>query len=224
MTDQDNLIEFLEQFAMERRVEMFDRVLAERTRYLTVVLEDIFQPHNASAVMRSCDGFGIQDIHVIENNNRFRVSRDVALGSDKWLTIHHYSSRSNNTLRAYNHLRKEGYRIVATVPDQESKTLEEFDLEKGKVALVFGTELNGLSEEAIINADESIYIPMFGFTGSFNISVSAAIILHHLVFKLRNSAINWHLSQSEEAGVKLKWLKKSIRNSGLLEKQFLKML
>ncbi len=224
MTDQDALIEYLEQFAMERRVETLNRILAGRTRYITIVLEDIFQPQNASAVMRSCDGFGIQDVHVIENSNRFRVSRDVALGSDKWLTINHYYSKGNNTIRAYNHLRKEGYRIVATVPDRQSKTLDEFDLEKGKVALVFGTELKGLSEEAINNADESLYIPMHGFTGSFNISVSAAIIIHHLVLKLRKSKINWHLSPSEASDVKLKWLKKSIKNSARLEKQFLKML
>lgn len=220
--DVDGLIQFLQQFALERRVEIFDRVLAERTRYITVVLEDIYQSQNASAVLRSCDGFGIQDVHIIENRNRFSISRDVALGSDKWLTLHKYSSRGNNTEKAFEALKRDGYRIVATVPSPGATLLEDFELERSRTALVFGTEQTGLSKEAINLADEHLYIPMYGFTGSLNISVSVAVILHHLTNELRRSPLDWHLTHEEAAAVKLLWLRKTIRRSELLEKQFLK--
>ncbi len=216
-----DLVKFLEQFVTENRVELFDQVLKNRTRYITVGLEDIYQSQNASAVLRTSDCFGLQDIHIIENKNKYDVNPDVALGSSKWLNLNKYNQKENNTLDAIKNLRGQGYRIVATTPHTDDVNLEDFDLNKGKVALFFGTELHGLSELMIENADEYLKIPMYGFTESFNISVSAAIILHHLTNKLRNSNIEWRLSESEQEEIKLEWLKNTIKKSSMLVDEFL---
>jgi tRNA (guanosine-2'-O-)-methyltransferase len=217
----EKLIRHLEQFITERRSLLINRVLSQRTRYITVVLEDIFQSHNASAVLRSCDCFGIQDVHIIENRNTYLVNPDVALGSDKWLTLYTYSRDRNNTRDALAELKKKGYRIVTASPHANGSTPEEFDLHKGKTALVFGTELEGLTADAAAMSDESLTIPMVGFTESLNISVTVAIILHQLTEKLRKSDIPWQLSATENMQVKLQWLKNSIRGSGAIEKSFL---
>jgi tRNA (guanosine-2'-O-)-methyltransferase len=217
----EKLIPYLEQFITERRSQLIRQILSQRTRYVTVVLEDIYQSHNASAVLRSCDCFGIQDVHIIENRNTYQVNPDVALGSHKWLTLYKYTREQNNTADTLAGLKKKGYRIVATSPHASGCTLEEFDLHRGKTALVFGTELEGLTAEAAAMADETLTIPMVGFTESLNISVTVAIILYHLTDRLRKSDINWKLSATENLQVKLQWLKNSISRSDTIEKSFL---
>jgi tRNA (guanosine-2'-O-)-methyltransferase len=216
-----NLIRHLEQFITERRLHLINHVLSQRTRYITVVLEDIYQSHNASAVLRSCDCFGIQDVHIIENRNTYQVNPDVALGSNKWLTLYKYTRDHNNTLDALAGLKKKGYRIVTASPHADACTPDEFDLHKGKIALVFGTELEGLSADAAAMADETLTIPMVGFTESLNISVTVAILLHQLTERLRKSELPWQLSATENRQVKLQWLKNSIRGSDTIEKSFL---
>ena len=215
------LTKYLEQFITTERLELFYKLLNQRTRYITVVLEDIYQSQNASAVLRTADCFGIQDVHIIENKNEYQINPDVALGASKWLNLVKYNKQENNTLEAISHLRQKGYRIVATTPHTQDVNLENFDLTQGKTALFFGTELRGLSNEMIDNADEFLKIPMFGFTESFNISVSAAIILHHLTTSLRKSKINWQLSDNEKEEILLEWLKKTIKKSSLLIDDFL---
>ena len=217
------LIEFLSGFVTPRRLALFDRIIDRRTRYITVVLEDIYQPHNASAVLRSCECFGVQDVHIIENRNRYRVNPDVALGSSQWLSLKKYQSSENNTQHALSGLKKAGYRLVATVPGKRnSKSLDEFSLDKGKVAILFGTEMKGLSREAMNMSDEFLYIPMVGFTDSLNISVSVAVILYQLTSKLRMSDLFWELSEEEKTGIKLAWLKQTVKKSDLLIERFLK--
>ena len=219
MTDQ--LIKHLEQFITARRLKLFNTRLNYRTRYLTIVLEDIFQPHNASAVLRSCDCFGVQDVHIIENRNAYRINPDVTLGSNNWLTLKRYNASSNNTLDALESLKKEGYRIVAATPHRMDCLLENLDLRKGKVALFFGSEQDGLSPTALELADEFVRIPMVGFTESLNISVSAAICIYSLTSIIRRSDLPWQLTDEEKKQLKLAWLKNSIRNSALIERGFL---
>ena len=217
----EKLLDYLLDFVSENKKQLFEKIIQSRTKHITVILEDIFQPHNASAVLRTCDCFGIQDVHIIENKNIYEVNPDVALGSSKWLNLYKYNSTDNNTIEAFNSLREKGYRIVATTPHENNCLLEELNLDS-KIALVFGTELEGLSEIAINNADEFVKIPMYGFTESFNISVSAAIILHFLTEKLKKSNINWELSEKEIIDIKLNWVKNVVKRSDLLEKKFLK--
>lgn len=218
-----SLLEYLSTFITPERLALFDKVLNDRTRYLTVVLEDIFQPQNASAVLRTCDCFGIQNVHVIENRNTFNVNKEVALGASKWLTIQKYNQNENNSLDAIYALRKQGYRIVATSPHRNDQSLNNFDLLKGKAALVFGSELPGISEMIMNEADEFLKIPMYGFTESFNISVSAALVLYHLSTKLRElKQTEWKLSDAEKDEIKLHWIKNTVKRSHLLEERFLK--
>lgn len=213
-------LEFLSGYLTESRRKLFDRVIRYRTRYITVVLEDIYQPHNASAVLRSADLTGVQDIHIIENRNQYRVNPEVAMGSSKWLNLIKYNEKEDNTLAAYEALRRKGYRIVATTPHTRDRLLEEIPVE-GKMALVFGTELNGLSETAIAEADEYLKIPMYGFTESYNISVSAALTLFTLTEKMRRSSVKWQLSEEEKLDILVEWAKRTIKHAELYEKEFL---
>lgn len=212
-------LNFLSGYLTQNRRQLFDKVIQHRTRHITVVLEDIFQPHNASAVLRSADLTGIQDIHIIENRNQYHVNPEVAMGSSKWLNLIKYNDTGNNTLAAYDALRKTGYRIVATTPHTNDQTLDEIPLD-GKMALVFGTELKGLSETAIAEADEYLRIPMYGFTESYNISVSAALTLFTLTEKLRKSSISWQLSDEEKLDTLIEWAKRTIKHAELFEKEF----
>jgi tRNA (guanosine-2'-O-)-methyltransferase len=219
------LLEHLSSAVTEQRMALFNRVINSRTNYITVVLEDIFQPQNASAVLRSCDCLGVQTVHVIENRNRFQVDTEVAMGSSKWLSINTFNNPENNSLLAIRYLKQQGYRIVATTPHINDTELPDFDFEKGKFALVFGSELPGISDSILNEADEFLKIPMFGFTESYNISVSAAIILYSLTERIRNSKqINWKLSEEERTEILIYWLKNSVKSSALMEKRFLEEL
>ncbi len=219
-----SLISFLETFLTDERKNIINKNIQYRTRYLTVVLEDIFQPQNASAVLRTCDCFGIQNLHIIENRNKYHINPDVALGSAQWLTLTKYNSEKEktNTPIAISKLKEQGYRIVATSPHVENNSLSQLDLSKGKIALVFGTERTGISEDVSKVADEWIKIPMVGFAESLNISNSAAIILQHLSESLRKSDIQWQLNEMEFLNVKLDWVRKSLKKVALLEKEFYK--
>lgn len=216
----DNLISFLEQFSAEERHEQFWKVANERTRYVTVVLEDIYQTQNASAVLRSCDCFGVQDIHVIENENTFNINPQVVIGATKWLHLHQYNKEANNTSACLQKLKADGYRIVATTPHRDDVDLNDFDLSQGKTAVVFGNERVGISNIVMEEADEFMKIPMYGFSESLNISVSAAITLQHFTNQLKNSNIPWQLPNDQLKELHLEWLKKSIKKSDLLIAEF----
>lgn len=216
------IIHFFEGFISDRRKELIEKNVADRTRYIKIVLEDIFQPQNASAVMRSCDCFGVQDLHVIENRNEYNLNPDVVMGSSKWVHLHRHNQEEKNTLSTIAQLKKEGYRIIATTPHTNDILLPDFNLEKGKAAFFFGTELTGLSQEVMDHADEFVKIPMYGFTESFNISVCAALVLNHLSTELRRSNIDWQLSEYETLELKLDWLMKSVRASEKLLAEFFK--
>ena len=220
MTADHTLVQFLEKFITDSRKTIISDILKKRTRYLTVALEDIYQPHNASAVLRSCDCFGLQDVHIIENRNKYEVNSQVERGASKWLNLIKHNNSENNTMEAINSLRKKGYRIIATTPHGYGTPIDEFDVSKGQAAIFFGTEMKGLSKLVFDNADELIRIPMYGFTESFNLSVSAGIILHHLSLRLKESDIEWQLSAEEKLEIRLKWIRNSIKKYELLEKKF----
>jgi len=217
------LLDFLLTFISDNKLNKFKEKIQYRTRHLTIVLEDIYQPHNASAVLRSCDCFGIQDVHIIENMNKYEVNPDVALGSVKWLSLMKYNQEINNTSSSLNSLKKKGYKIVATSPHKNDFTPETLPLEQ-KTALVFGTEMEGLTDNAIKMADAFVRIPMYGFTESLNISVSAALLLFTLSERLRKSGIDWHLSEVEKTDIMLQWAKNVVKRSGSIESEFFRKI
>ena len=213
------LRDFLFGFISDNKKSLFEKIIEYRTRHITVVLEDIYQPHNASAVLRSADLFGVQDIHIIENRNRYEVNPDVALGSSKWLTINKYNKAEDNTLACFEELRRRGYRIVATTPHKDDVMLDELPVDQ-KTAVVFGTELLGLSDVALDNADAFVKIPMYGFTESFNISVSAALTLYNLTERMRKSSVGWQLCEEEKILIQIEWAKSTIKKVDLLIEEF----
>ncbi|MDD3960471.1 MAG: RNA methyltransferase [Bacteroidales bacterium] len=223
MQPTEKLLEYLLCFVSEHKKQRFDQVLSYRTRHLTLVLENVFQPHNASAVLRSCDCFGIQDVHIIENTNTYEVNPNIALGSSKWLTLHKYNTQAINTRECLLSLKKAGYTLVATSPHHFDFSLINLPLQP-KTAILLGTELNGLSEEAFQMADYTLNIPMFGFTESFNVSVSASLILYELTKRLQASDISWQLSPSDRLDILLSWARNTVRKSDVLEKNFLNHL
>ena len=217
-----NELKILDEFyniISESKQHMFDAIAAERTKHLTVVLENIHQEHNASAVFPSCDCFGIQHLHVIEKNNQYKVQRDIALGAGRWVDLYNFDKGENPSLDCIKKLKEKGYKIVATTPHTNDVTINELDLSQ-PIALVFGTEHTGISEEIIAEADEFVKIPMFGFSESFNISVSVAITLNVLRNRLEQSELNWKLSPEEQTALKIKWSKKILRAGNELEVAF----
>lgn len=204
----ESLYERASQLVSENRRELIDRIAPLRTRHITVALEDVYQSHNAAAVLRSCDCFGIQDVHVVERNNPFNPAGDVAVGSSKWVDYYPYPDIQS----AYAELRRRGYRIVATTPHTNDTLITDLDIST-PVALIFGTELTGLTPEAIDLADEYVKIPMYGFTESFNISVSVALSLFNLTERLRHSNNQAFMQSSNELlDLKLHWLAQTIRD------------
>ncbi|MFH1296670.1 MAG: RNA methyltransferase [Bacteroidota bacterium] len=220
LSDKHRILTYLLTFISENKQQKFREIIQFRTRHITIVLEDIYQPHNASAVLRSCDCFGVQDVHIIENKNKYEVNPDIALGSAKWLKLIKYNQKENNTTSCLTRLKEQGYQIVATTPHKDDFTPEEFPLEK-KFALLFGTELQGLTSEALHLADNFIRIPMVGFTESLNISVSAAILIHALTGRLYSSEINWRLSEEEQTDILISWAAAMIKTPDLLIRNFM---
>ena len=208
-------LEYLENILTENRKERFLNVLKNRTRYFTVAVEDVFQMHNTSAVMRSCEVFGIQELHVIEQRFGKRIDKEIAMGAQKWVDINAFDSITG----CLDNLQSRGYQIIATTPHEDDCLLEDFDISKPS-ALFFGTERDGLSEEILKRADGFLKIPMVGFTESLNISVSAAIIIQNLTERLRKSNIQWQLSEDEIIEKRLQWAKNTIKDIKRIEARY----
>ncbi len=214
------LVKYLETFITTTRRSRLEEVLQNRTRKVVAVLENIFQPQNASAVVRTCDCLGIQDLYIIEKDNVYRVNPKITLGSSQWVNLIRFSRYENNTHACITSLREQQYRIIGASPHQESFRLEELSLE-GKLALLFGKEDVGLSADALDRCDEFVKIPMYGFTESYNLSVSAAIVLSHVMMRIRTEQPEfWCLSEEEKIDLKLTWLRKMIRRHDLHEAEF----
>lgn len=206
---------YLETFLTANRKERFLEVLQNRTRHFTIAVEDVYQLHNTSAVMRSCEVFGIQDLHVIEERFGKRIDKEIAMGAEKWVDIHRYQ---NNT-SCIEKLKEQGFQIVATSPHIQAGFLADFDITKPS-AIFFGTEKTGLSEDILQQADAYIKIPMVGFTESLNISVSAAIVIQDITERLRKSGINWQLTEDEILEKRIDWSRKSIKDIDFITERF----
>ena len=206
---------FLENILTENRKEKFQKVLENRTKHFTVAVEDIFQMHNTSAVMRSCEVFGIQELNVIEQRYGKTIDKEIAMGAQKWVDINKFESVTD----CIKTLKEKGYQIIATTPHENDCLLDDFDISKPS-ALFFGTERDGLSDEILKAADGFLKIPMVGFTESLNISVSAAIIIQNLMQRLRNSDVKWQLTEDEILEKRMAWTKSSIKDIKRIEERY----
>ena len=208
-------LDFMSQFLTDERKEVIRRTLASRTHYMRILTENMFHPQNASAIMRHCEAFGIQQIHTVEDRCKFDPSVNIVRGTQKWVDVEHHDT----TAEALATLKSEGYRIIATTPHRCSTTPETFDVTKGKFALVFGTEHAGISEEVIEAADEFLMIPMCGMVESLNVSASAAILIYMLSQRIRNQVEDWRLSDAEHLRLLTRWTISSVRDfEGILRK------
>ncbi len=224
MAPSDKLfLNHLARFVSDHKKEFVFRVLNERTRYVTLVLENIYQSQNASAALRTAECMGIQDVHIVENTARYQLNVRVLKGADKWLTlVRHRKKGINNTAACFELLRANGYRILVADPAADGISIDDMDVAGGKMAIVFGNELHGASEYARDHADLKVRIPMYGFTESLNISVSVAISLNIILRKLRQSSVDMSLQDQERESIMLNWYKKIVRRSDVLEREFLR--
>lgn len=210
-------IEYLSSFLLESRIDTLTRALDMRTEYITVMTENMFHAQNASAIVRHCEAFGVQNIHTVEELCPFLPTLNIALGTDKWIDIKRHATTSD----AIKALRKEGYRIIATTPHRQSCTPETFDVTKGKFALVFGTEKTGVSDEIMGEADEFLQIPMCGMVDSLNVSASAAILIYMLSQRMRLECASWHLSEERRTRTLYDWFRYAVKDSeALLERKY----
>lgn len=207
----------------DRRKDLFDDILTQRTRHFTVILEDLFQKHNTSAIVRSCDIFGVQDVHIIENKYNSYMSNQVGKGSQKWIDFHRYNEKQINTQDCIDAIKKEGYQLIATTPHNESCLVQDFDITK-KSAFVFGVEKEGVSNTVMEQADGFLKIPMVGFTESLNVSVAAAITLQSVTDKLRRSDVQWQLSEEEQFFKKIEWMEKTIKSITKIKERYFEEL
>ena len=218
------LVSYLSQYVSENKLALIDMILPNRTRFLTIVLEDIYQPHNASAVIRSCEAFGVQDIHIIEQNNSYRINPDITLGSNKWVNIYSYKKYgTNNTSYCLEHLKNNGYKIAAATLRPGSMDLINLPVDE-KLALCFGNEETGLTEEAHHLSDYFVKISMTGFTQSLNLSVSAAICMHDIMNRLKSERNDWQIDDEQQLQLRIEWLLKNLKNSHKYLENFKKSL
>ncbi len=210
------LLNYLATYLTPEKWAVMQQVIVNRTRNMTIVLENIYQAHNASAVLRSADLCGIQDVHIIQSNCSFQVTSTVAMGASRWLTLHSYQ-QSN---QAVEQLKEQGYKLVATTPHARAQSLEDFPID-AKTAFVFGTENMGLSSYMLEQADAYLTIPMYGFTNSYNVSVATALVMHTITQKLRSSNVSWQLAPEEQTDLLLHWVRSIVRASDKLEHHFL---
>ena len=218
------LINHFSQYISDHKREFLDQVLNQRTRHITMVLEEIYQSQNASAVIRTCECMGIQDIHIVENEVKYSVNRRVLKGSYKWVDLIKYKGKEKSgTALCFEHLKKQGYKILVTDPSPDGVSIYDLPIDE-KMAVVMGNELHGTSEFALSQADMKVRIPMYGFTESLNISVSAAICLNTLVPKMRQSEVQWQLSSAEKDEIRLRWLRRMMKRPEIMEREFLKSI
>ena len=209
------LLEHLETYLTESRKQRFETVLSQRTKHFTVATEDVYQLHNTSAVIRSCDVFGIQEVNIVEEQNSKRIDREIAMGAQKWVDLNRYHTVHD----CISDVKQKGYQIVATTPHTDDCELHDFDVTK-KSCFFFGRETEGLSKEVLDHADCYLKIPMVGFTESLNISVSAAIILQYVTTKLKQTDIKWQLSKNEILEKRVDWCKKTIKSYDEIVERF----
>jgi tRNA (guanosine-2'-O-)-methyltransferase len=217
----NTLTDFLGQYITDNRKATIEKVLDQRTRYMTLVLEDIYQSQNASAVVRTCECMGIQDLHIVESKSKYSVNKKVLMGSNKWINLIRYKDKEASTTNissCYAKLKSEGYRVVATHP-ASGVSIDDLSIDS-KIAVVMGNELKGITKFALDNADELVRIPMFGFTESMNISVSAAICIRSLASRIRASNVEWELNDTEKDMLRLDWYRKSLKQPAIMEKEF----
>ncbi len=200
------VFETLSPFVSEERLARMRDVLTRRTRNLVLVAEDLYDPHNMSAVVRTAEAHGVQELHVVEGRTRFAPHKKITLGAHSWMDIHRYGQPAD----CLAHLRDRGFQVVTGALTPESVPIHAIDFSR-PTAMVFGNEHEGLTSAFLDCADQVFQIPMYGFTQSLNISVSAAIATFFAVNeRIRLLGQSGDLSDEDQAQILDEWLKRTV--------------
>ncbi len=210
MENLQKIFDYLKQFLTEERLQKIEHFAPESSQFILPVMEDVYQFRNAAAIVRSVEACGFHKIVALEKLNVFDPNLKVTKGADTWVEV----QKMSYDLESIKNIKNRGYKIVAVSPEKNATSLPDFEINE-PIALCFGTEWEGISDEILDFADETLSIPMYGFTKSFNVSVAAAICMYELKQKLINSEIDYKISGDELLKTKIKWAVKSI-NSGAL--------
>lgn len=208
--------DYLKQFLTDERLRKIEHFSQESSDFVLPVMEDVYQFRNAAAIVRSVEACGFHHVVALEEENVFNPNLKVTKGAETWVKV----EKMPNNLDSLKEIKNRGYKILAVSPENNATMLPDYEV-KEPIALVFGTELEGVSDEILDFADETLAIPMFGFTKSFNVSVAAAICMYELKQKLMKSGIDYKLSDEKLLEMKIRWTVNSIRSGEELLERFL---
>ena len=216
MKTNQEIYDYLQQFLTNERLSKIEHFSIESSDFVLPVMEDVYQFRNAAAIVRSVEACGFHHVVALEEENVFNPNLKVTKGAETWVQV----EKMPNNLDSLKEIKSRGYRILAVSPEKNATMLPDYEV-KEPIALVFGTELEGVSDEILDFADETLAIPMFGFTKSFNVSVAAAICMYELKQKLMKSGIEYQLSDEKLLELKIRWAKNSIKSSEQILERFL---
>lgn len=208
--------DYLKQFLTDERLSKIEHFSQESSDFVLPVMEDVYQFRNAAAIVRSVEACGFHHVVALEEENVFNPNLKVTKGAETWVKV----EKMPNNLDSLKEIKNRGYKILAVSPENNATMLPDYEVNE-PIALVFGTELEGVSDEILDFADETLAIPMFGFTKSFNVSVAAAICMYELKQKLMKSGIDYKLSEEKLLEMKIRWTVNSIRSGEELLERFL---
>lgn len=184
--------------------------------FVLPVVEDVYQFRNAAAILRSSEACGFHKVVALEQRNVFNPNLDLTKGADTWVEVERLSVHLDSIKKIQNR----GYEIVAVSPEKNAESLPDFKIEK-PIALVFGTEWRGVTQEILEFSSRTLSIPMYGFTQSFNVSVAAGICLYQLKQKLLDQKIPHFLDEEKRMELKIRWTLKSIKEGEKILKKYL---
>lgn len=209
--------EYLQQFLTDERLEKINRFAPESSDFVLPVIEDVYQFRNAAAIVRSVEACGFHKIVAMESENQFNPNLRVTKGAETWVDV----ERLPHSLDSIKQIKNRGYKIVAVSPEKNATLLSDFQMTE-PVALVFGTEAEGVTDEILDFSDETLAIPMYGFTRSFNVSVAAAICVYDLKQKLMRSNLDYKLSEEKLWGMKVRWAVNSLQSGEQILAKYLR--
>jgi tRNA (guanosine-2'-O-)-methyltransferase len=217
MEDLVKTYEYLKQFLTEERLRKIEHFAPESSDFVLPVLEDVYQFRNAAAIVRSVEACGFHKVVALQEENNFEPNLKVTKGADTWVEV----EKLPRNMESFQKIKDKGYKIVAVSLENNAKMLPDYEITE-PIALVFGTEMEGVSQEILDFADETLAIPMYGFTRSFNVSVAASICMYELKQKLMKSDIDYKLNEEKMLRKKILWAVNSMRSGDQIFEKYLR--
>ncbi len=217
MEDLAKTYEYLKQFLTEERLKKIEHFAPESSDFVLPVLEDVYQFRNAAAIVRSVEACGFHKVVALQEENNFEPNLKVTKGADTWVEV----EKLPRNMESFQKIKDKGYKIVVVSLENDAKILPDYEITE-PIALVFGTEMEGVSQEILDFADETLAIPMYGFTRSFNVSVAASLCMYELKQKLMKSDIDYKLNDEKLLRMKIRWTVNSIRSGEQIYNKYLR--